>query len=119
MSGTKIKLFLDEQVWTGLTEAIRKRGYDVLHVQDAGRKSEKDEPLLKFATEQGRTILTYNAKHFVPLAEVWYEAGQDHAGIVLSDEIEKGDLIRRVTKLLETVTAEEMKNAVRYLQEFK
>jgi hypothetical protein len=69
--------------------------------------------------EQGRAILTYNVKHFVPLAELWYEAGRDHAGIILSDELEQGELTRRAVNLLAAVSAEEMKNALRFLQEFK
>ncbi|MEK7276482.1 MAG: DUF5615 family PIN-like protein [Chloroflexota bacterium] len=119
MTGTPLKLFLDEHIWRGLTEALRKRGYDAIAVEDVGKKGEDDEPLLVFATTQGRAILTYNISDFSPLAKVWYEAGRDHAGIILSKNLEKGELLRRVTKLLETVTAEEMKNAVRYLQDFK
>lgn len=42
-----------------------------------------------------------------------------HYGIVVSNEIPQGELKRRVTKLLESVSAEEMVNMVRYLQEFK
>jgi hypothetical protein len=39
--------------------------------------------------------------------------------MVISNEIMPGELLRRVLKLLETVSAEEMRNTVRYLQDFK
>ena len=42
-----------------------------------------------------------------------------HYGIVVSNENPQGELKRRVTKLLESVTAEELKNMVRFLQDFK
>jgi hypothetical protein len=64
-------------------------------------------------------VLTYNIKDFSPLARLWYEAGRDHAGIILSVELEHGDLLRQVLKFLTAVSAEEMANGVRYLQEFK
>jgi len=38
---------------------------------------------------------------------------------VLSHELERGELLRRVLKLLQAVSAEEMANTVRFLQEFK
>jgi hypothetical protein len=88
-------------------------------VFDVNRRGLSDESQFQFAAEQGRTILTYNTQDFVPIYELWYEIGHDHAGLIVSDEIPHGELVRRVTKLLETVSAEEMKNMLRYLQEFK
>jgi len=119
MSGTLIKLLLDENIWQGLPATLRSRGYDVLHVYHAQRGGFEDDAQLAFAVEQGRTLLTYNMQDFAPLATLWYEAGRSHAGIILSSELERGELLRRVEKLLATVSAEEMVNAVRFLQEFK
>ena len=119
MTGQPLKLYLDEHVWRELTKRMRDRGYDVLHVVDADQAGRSDESQLEFASQQGRAILTYNVKHFGPLAQLWYEAGRDHAGIILSVELLPGELLRQVQKLLETVSAEDMVNSVRYLQEFK
>lgn len=119
MTGPPIRLYLDEQVWPGLTDALATLGYDALHVYGVDRGGMTDDEQLTFAAEQGRAILTFNIKHFVPLTTLWYEAGRDHAGIVLSDELEPGELLRRVKNLLATVSGEEMINAVRFLQEFK
>lgn len=119
MIGDPIKLYLDEHIWRELTERLHEQGYDALHVYDAGRGGLSDEEQLEFATQQGRAILTFNMKDFSPLARLWYEAGRNHAGIILSDEIPPGELLRRTLKLLEQVPADEMKNTVRYLQEFK
>ncbi len=119
MTGTPLKLFLDENIWQGLTHALRQRGYDALHVYDVQRDGMADESQLAFAAEQGRAVLTYDNQDFAQLAELWYEAGRDHAGIVLSQELERGELLRRVLNLLQAVSAEEMANTVRFLQEFK
>jgi len=119
MKGSPVKFYLDEHVWQELTERLRENGYDALHVYDADRGGLSDEAQLEYAAQQGRAILTYNARDFIPLAELWYEAGRDHAGIVISVQLEHGELFRRVLKLLEAVSSEEMMNAIRYLQEFK
>ncbi len=64
-------------------------------------------------------LLLYNTKHFIPLAREYFTEGKEHYGIVVSDEIPQGELQRRVTRLLESVSSEELKNMVRFLQEFK
>jgi predicted nuclease of predicted toxin-antitoxin system len=119
MTGSRLKLYLDEHIWRELSQRLRDKGYDAVHVYEVDRGGESDESQLDYAAREGRAILTYDAGDFVPIAELWFEAGRDHAGIVLSNEIGPGELLRRVLKLLETVSAEEMRNAVRYLQEFK
>jgi len=35
----KIELFLDEDVHSGLSHALRKRGYDAIHAQELERKA--------------------------------------------------------------------------------
>lgn len=119
MSGTPLKLFLDEHIWAGLTEVLRARGFDVLHVVAAGRRGLADDLQFEFAAQHHRALLTYNIKHFSPLAAQWYETGRDHAGLILSEELGRGELLRRVERLLAVTSAEEMQNAVRYLGEFK
>lgn len=119
MNGTPLKLFLDEHIWQELTERLSEKGFDALHIYNVDRGGFPDDTQLEFAAQQGRAILTYNTKDFLPLAELWYEAGRDHAGIIVSTQLEHGELLRRVLKLLDSVSADEMMNRVRYLQEFK
>jgi predicted nuclease of predicted toxin-antitoxin system len=119
MTNEPIKLLLDEHVWEGLAEALTQRGYDVVHISNTGQRGMDDEPLLALATTQGRAVLTYNARHFVPLVRLWYEAGRVHAGVLLSTQLPPGELLRQVERLLATLSAGELKNTVRWLQEFK
>jgi predicted nuclease of predicted toxin-antitoxin system len=119
VTGEPIKLLLDEHIWEGLTEALTQRGYDVIHISNTEQRGIDDEPVLTFATTQGRAVLTYNARHFVPLVRLWYEAGRVHAGVVLSTHLSPGELLRQVERLLATLSADELKNTVRWLQEFK
>ena len=119
MTRISIKLLLDEHIWTGLTEALKKRGYDALHILDTEQGGLDDEPLLTFAASQGRAVLTYNVKHFAPLVSLWYEAGREHAGVIFSVQLPPSELLRQTLKFLETLSAGELKNTARWLQEFK
>lgn len=119
MNGRPIKLLLDEHIWEGLAEALTQRGYDVVHIIHTGQRSIDDKPLLELAAAQGRALLTYNARHFVPLVRFWYEAGREHAGVILSIQLTPAELLKQVERLLTTLSADELKNTVRWLQEFK
>ena len=119
MRGGSIQLLLDEHIWVGLSEALTQRGYDVIHLNDTGQRGIDDEPLLVFATAQGRAVLTYNIRHFVPLVRLWYEAGREHAGVILSTQLPPGELLRQIERLLATLSADTLKNTVRWLQEFR
>lgn len=118
MTGTPIKLMLDEHIWKGLTKALKQRGYDAVSIVDVSRSAD-DEPILELASAQGRAVLTFNVKDFSPMSSIWYDAGKDHAGIILSTEIPPGELVKRTTRLLQTISAEEIKNSARWLDEFK
>jgi hypothetical protein len=68
------------------------------------------------------TILTYNAQDFISLARTWHIAGREHAGIILSEQFSQrqfGELLRRVLRLLDNVTADEMHNQIIFLQQFQ
>jgi hypothetical protein len=119
MTGKPIKLLLDEHIWEGLAEALSRQGYDVIHIANTDQRSLDDEPLLAFAAVQGRAVLTYNVRHFVPLVARWYEMGWEHAGVILSVQLQPGELLRQVERLLDALSADDLRNTVHWLQEFK
>lgn len=99
MSVGRIALYTDEDVSSKLALALRVRGYDALSCLEAKRSNRNipDPEQLAFATEQGRVILTFNARDYVPLDHVWQGIGREHAGIVLASQTDNfGELLRRV-----------------------
>ena len=49
-------------------------------------------------------------------------SGREHAGIVISEQMSQrrfGELLRRVLRLLDALTAEEMHNRIVFLHQFK
>jgi hypothetical protein len=101
----KITLLLDEDVRPILGEILRQRGYDAVHVLDAGRTGQSDTEQLAYAVSQQRTILTHNIRHFRHLNQRYHEEGRKHFGILLSAQLPLRDLLRRVLRFLGRHTA--------------
>ena len=113
------KLLLDEQIWVYLATLLREQGYDVYHVTEVGLDQTPDPEIFQAASEKHRAVVTFNVKDFVPLVKEYFRDGKEHYGIVASDQISQEELKRRVTNLLNSLTADDLKNTIRYLQEFK
>jgi predicted nuclease of predicted toxin-antitoxin system len=67
---TRIRLLIDEDVSKGpqLAAALRRRGFEVMAVQEVGRMGLSDDELLDYAVAEGRAFLTFNIKDFVRYA---------------------------------------------------
>ncbi len=116
-----ISLYIDEDVTTALAPALRQRGFRAQSTLEAGNIGLSDEDQLRYAAEHGMAILTSNARDFVLLAQAWFWAGKEHAGIIITKQFtyrEFGALLRQTLKLLNTLSAEEMRNQVIFLQTF-
>jgi predicted nuclease of predicted toxin-antitoxin system len=109
------KLLLDEHIWAYLAKLLREQGFDVIHVNEVDLVGTPDDELMAYAVGEHRAVVTFNIKDFIPLAIQYYEDGKEHYGIVLSNQLSRGELQKKVIKLLKSVTAEELRNAVRYL----
>jgi len=109
------KLLLDEQIWKYLASLLREQGFDVVHVNEVDLDATPDDKIMAYAAGEHRAVVTFNVRDYVPLALQYVEDGKEHYGVVVSKELSRGELQRRVKYLLESVTAEELMNAVRYL----
>ena len=113
------KLLLDEHIWVYLATLLREQGFDVVHVCEGGLEGKPDDEILRVASEKHRAVVTFNIKDFIPLAIKYFDDGKEHFGIVVSDQISRGELQKRVTNLLKKITADELKNTIRFLQDYK
>ncbi len=113
------KLYLNEHISWHLAEQLRKYGFDVTSTFELRMIEQDDAEQLAFAASQGRAVVSINHKHFRPLHDQYMAEGRDHWGIILSTEESVPILRRRLLRLLNSVTAEELKNQIRWLNEFK
>ena len=117
-TGLFIQLYLDADVDVKLAANLRRVGYDCVSAREVGNATLDDESQMVFAKSEGRVLLTHNIQDFVPIFERWWYADLNHPGVVVSQQIPLGELQQRVLRLLEFVTADEMKNNLRNLAEF-
>lgn len=81
--------------------------------------SSDDDQQFGLAVSEQRAIVTFNFSDYVELHEKYKAGGKEHWGIILSTEERTGALMHRLLRLLNSVTADELKNTVRWLNEFK
>jgi len=79
-----VKLRLDEMVPPAIAGALRDRGHDAdAVVEHAGLRGLPDARQLELATEEGRSLVTYDVGDYVPLVERRIANGQAHVGLIL------------------------------------
>lgn len=113
-----IRLYLDADVDTKLAANLRIAGYDCVSAREVGNTAVDDESQMVYATNERRVLLTHNIQDFVPIFRNWWYANLNHHGIIVSQQIPLGELQRRMVRLLDTLTADEMTNNLRNLAEF-
>lgn len=80
-----MKLLLDEMYPASIAIGLRKRGYDVIAVQEDDNLSESDdESLFRMAQDMERAIVTENVKDFLPLDALMHGTGRVHYGLVFT-----------------------------------
>jgi hypothetical protein len=114
-----IRLDLDEDVHVRVAAALRLRRFDILSVHEVDRRGLSDAAQLMYATAMERTFFTFNIADYVRLHRDWVQQGKEHGGIIVSDQLPIGEIVRHLLNLLNRVTADEMRNQIRWLQAFK
>ncbi len=94
-------LYSNENFPLPVVEELRQLGHNVLTIQETGEANQAlpDEAVLAFASEQGRTVLTINRKHFIRL----HKSHPDHAGIIVCSY--DPDFIRQAGRIHEAIEA--------------
>lgn len=115
MSQLFIDLYLDEDVNVVLADLVRARGFRVTTTQAAGQMGMTDENQLDFASSQRKAILTHNRVDFEILAQRYFEEKKTHSGIIIAVRRHPKELSKRVLILLDSVTADEIEDQIRYI----
>jgi hypothetical protein len=115
-----IKLYLDEDAQsTDLIQALRARQIDVFTVSEVGLLGEADDVHLQYATEHGWVIFTFNRGDFFHLHTQWLRNNKHHAGIIVSDQVGIGVILRRLLRLIDQKSADEMTDWLEFLSNWR
>ncbi len=110
-----ISLYLDEDVHTYIAHVLRLRGWQALTTAESQRRSATDQDQIYFATKNGRTIVTYNVRDFPRLHYEIIASGEKHSGIIVAKREDPSRNIRALLNLLNTPSAEAMRDQLVYL----
>ena len=119
MAGLGISLYTDEMIYSRLAATLRMRGYDAISCHEASRADRgiPDDDQLAYAAMAGRSILTANARDFVPMDTRWKNARQVHAGIIVFTGIfDFSSLLRRVIYHLDMTAPETQHDTLLWLR---
>ena len=98
---------------------LRGYGYDVVTTRDVGNLGNPDEKQLEYAANNGRAIVTHNRRDFRRLHRDWIRRAQHHCGVIVSVHINLEELERRILNLLRSVSAEQARNMLFSLSDFR
>jgi hypothetical protein len=111
-----IKLYLDEDtISRALIKALRARNVDLLSAYEADLISIPDHEHLEYATSLNRAVFTFNTRDYAKLHQQWISENRHHAGIIVSDQIYIGQIIRRLLRLMDARTAVDLRDSLEFL----
>ena len=116
--GLSIRPYLDHNAHRRLARDLARYGFEVTVAEDVGNARAADEEHLRWATERGLVVFTFDIEDYQVIAADWAVQGREHAGIILSQappRLTYRQILRRLLAFLDAVSAEEMVNQVRCL----
>ncbi|NER49100.1 MAG: hypothetical protein F6J92_20885 [Symploca sp. SIO1A3] len=115
MNNLFIQLYLDEDVNVLIADLIRAKGFDVTTARDAGQLRISDAEQLAYAVSQGRALVTHNRSDFEALVQNYFSTDKRHYGVILAVRRPPQEVAKRLFAILNSVTADELQNQVRYI----
>lgn len=114
-----IKLYLDEDLSDKVAVVLRSQRFDVISAHEVNMRGKEDKDQLRYAIAHSQAILSRNVRDFVPLAIYYAENAIPHYGIIVTNWVNFNELCRRIRNLLHQRRAEEIKNRLVWLQNYK
>jgi hypothetical protein len=78
-----VKLYLDEDLSPRVALLLRQGGLDAVSAHEVGQAGRLDLEQLRFATREGRCLVTRNVADFVEIVRDLVNRQESHAGIIL------------------------------------
>lgn len=107
----RLKFYMDEHVPKAVTEGLRRRGVDVITVQELGLQAAEDVLHLERAAQDGRVVFTQDAD-FLRL----HASGLPHRGIVYAhQQTPMPHMLRSLMLLHDVLSPDDMVRHVEFL----
>jgi hypothetical protein len=108
-------VYLDEDVSVLVGELLRSRGVEAWTARDAGNLGLSDAAQLEYAASREMTVLTHNRGDFETLHQRYLAQGLTHWGIIVAGRRSPYDVMERVLRLLNWLSADELRGHLLYI----
>jgi hypothetical protein len=112
---SRFVIYLDEDNQDlRLVAALQRAGIDVHRSGAESMDGATDEEQLQLAAKQRWVVYTSNARDFNRIHRRYIERGLEHSGVIIRYErqFSIGEQVRRITRIWEALSAEQMVNRV-------
>lgn len=111
-----VSLYMDEHIPKPITEELRRRGVDVLTVQEDNRQGTPDSDILNRAIELQRVIFSQD-QDFLVEANLCQTERRSFTGVIYARQtrVSIGDCIRDLEIIAKASEPEDLANRVQYL----
>jgi len=111
-----LSLYIDENVAAAITQGLRRRGVDVLTVQEDGREAAPDPEVLDRAGELGRVVFTRD-EDFLQVASRRQHAREAFPGVIYAHPLRAsiGQCVRDLELLAGCLEPGEIAGRVQHL----
>lgn len=109
------ELYFDENFSVVVAKILQGYGYDTLTALEANMLGKSDEEQLAFAARSKRCLVTHNRLDFEELHSAFIKRGKVHAGIIIANRRKEHELARRLSRILNKFTADEMESQLLYM----
>jgi hypothetical protein len=114
----QLRFHLDEDTEEhALVGALLQRGLDITTTAQMRLTSSSDDEQLNWASDQKRVLVTHNVADFCGLHQKLLRNHQHHCGILIIEQqrYSIGEVMRRITRLAATLSADQMRDRVEFL----
>lgn len=108
-------VYLDEDVSVLVGDLLRARGFQATVTREAHQLGSTDVQQLDYAARNGMVLLTHNRADFEALHRHRIAQGRPHAGILVAARRRPHEILGRLLRLLNDLTADEFENQLLYL----
>ena len=100
-----------------LVQALMERGVDVTTANLEGMVFRPDATHLAHATLNSRVLYSFNVGDYCRIHRKWLANKKSHAGIIVASQqrFSVGEQMRRLLRISNTRSAEEMQNRIEFL----
>jgi len=113
-----LRILIDENFDQRILRGLRRQieGLDYIIVQETELAGSKDPPLLAWAAEQQRILVTHDVNTVPRYAYARIQVGAPMTGVIIvPEDLAIGIAIEELATLIECTEAEEMVNQVKYV----